>query len=295
MSNKILITSLGWEPRFLSGIENTLTGDKPDQLIIFKPLTFFQEISNKNQNTLTKNLVDLGIEHKYHEFNSNDHVETWNIVTRALAAMGPGTEIILDITTMPRYLTWACLHNLDLMKTKFKCVYYPPASYGDWLSTDTGKPQMVFRHSGVAYPDRPTCLVLFSGFDLSRAQNFVDFFEPKKVILITQDGDQLDNNKRCIEQLSGGANIQTYKLNAYSETLLLKNKIVELVKDYLDEFNIVATTVGPRPSTIALYMLNREIPSIGLVYANAHQYNENYSFGIDIPSKFECAIDFNRC
>ena len=295
MSNKILITSLGWEPRFLSGIENTLANEKPDQLIIFKSLTFFQEISNSNQNILTGSLFDLGVEHKYYEFNSNDHVETWNVVIRALAEITPDTEIVLDITTMPRYLTWACLHNLDLKKAKFKCVYYPPASYGDWLSTDTGKPQMVFRHSGVAYPDRPTCLVLFSGFDLSRAQSFVDFFEPKKVILITQDGDQLGNNMRCIEQLSGGANVKSYKLNAYSETLLLKDKIVELVKDHLDEFNIVATTVGPRPSTIALYMLNREIPSIGLVYANAHQYNENYSFGIDLLSKFECFIDFQKC
>ncbi|MCV4342251.1 hypothetical protein [Pseudomonas capsici] len=291
--SKSLITSLGWEPRFLSGIDDILKNETPNHILIFKPLTFFQETGNKTTISLSKKLHTAGISHDYHEFDNNNHVETWRTAINALAELEPSIEIILDITTMPRYLIWACLHCLDSIKAKFKCIYYPPDSYGKWLSSDTGKPQMVFRHSGVAYPDRPTCLLLFSGFDTSRTQHFVDFFEPKKVILIIQEGDQLDNNARCVENLRGNANIQTAKLNSYSDPITLKNKISELVYNSLDDFNIVATTVGPRPSTIALYILNRETPSIGLVHANAHQYNENYSYGINIPSKFESIINFS--
>lgn len=293
MSNKILITSLGWEPRFLSGLDQTLASELPNQIIVFKPLTFFQQISDVVKSGLNDKAARYAAECRYYEFNNGDHVETWHTAGDALEGVSESDEIVLDITTMPRYLIWACLHNFDVRKVKFKCVYFPPASYGEWLSADTGKPQMVFRHSGLAYPDLPTCLLLFAGFDLSRAQHFVDFFEPKKIILITQVGAQLNNDSRCVGQLRGGASIHSCKLDAYSNTLGLKDQLVELVKSYLEDYNIVATTVGPRPSTLALYALNRELPSVGLVHANAHQYNENYSSEINVSAKFESVVDFS--
>jgi hypothetical protein len=293
MNSKVLITSLGWEPRFLLGMEDILSNYKPDHVVIFKPSTFFLDVVEKNKADLSSKLDSLGIHYTYYEFSSDNHVEVWNLALNVSAKFGEGADFVLDITTMPRYLILACLHGLENTKSKFKYIYYPPLSYGDWLSSDTGKPQMVFRHSGIAYPDLPTCLFLFSGFDLSRAQHFVDFFEPKKIILVTQQGDQLDNTSRCVRQLSGGAEIKTEQLNAYSDPVELKNQMHQLVKSDLEEYNVVATSVGPRPSIISLYLLNREEPSIGLVHANAHQYNKDYSFGIDVSRKFESVIDFS--
>lgn len=292
MNSKILITSLGWEPRFLAGIEDILLSYIPDHIVIFQPLTFFSDVTRCSKAVLSSKLSDLGVGHNYFEFGSDDHVGIWNVALNALANVSSEAEVVLDITTMPRYLIWACLHSLERNKLKFTCVYYPPESYGEWLSADTGKPQMVFRHSGIAYPDLPTSLILFSGFDLGRAQHFVDFFEPRKIVLITQGGDQLGNNSRCVSQLSGGAEIQVEKLDAYSDPIELRDNMHKLISVDLEDFNIVATSVGPRPSIIALYLLNRSEPSVGLVHANAHQYNKDYSFGIDVSSKYEAVIDF---
>lgn len=293
MSSKILITSLGWEPRFLAGIDDILKSYVPDNVVIFKPSSFFSEITDRSKASLSSKLRGLKIAHAYYEFGSDNHVGIWNVALNALASIPSDAEIILDITTMPRYLIWACLHGLERIKSKLTCVYYPPESYGEWLSADTGKPQMVFRHSGIAYPDLPTSLILFSGFDLSRAQHFVDFFEPRKIVLITQKGDQLDNSSRCVSQLSGGAEIQVEKLDAYSDPVSLKNDMQNLINVDLEDFNIVATSVGPRPSIIALYLLNRAESSVGLVHANAHQYNKDYSFGINVSAKYEAVIDFS--
>jgi hypothetical protein len=292
MSSKMLITSLGWEPRFLAGIDDILSTQKPDSILVFSPSTFFPEVTANGRAALTLMLNNLHIQHEYFEYKSDNHVETWNVAIKAFATLKSDAEIILDITTMPRYMILACLHGLEAAKAKFNCVYYPPASYGDWLSAETGKPQMVFRHSGIAYPDLPTSLILFSGFDLSRAQHFVDFFEPKKVLLVTQQGDQLENDSRCVSQLSGGADIQLEKLDAYSDPVSLKDDIKKLISKDFERFNVVAASVGPRPSIVALYLLNREEPAIGLVHANAHQYNQNYSFGINVTSKYESVVDF---
>jgi hypothetical protein len=253
--SKILITSMGWEPRFLSGVEDILLTHIPDKVVVFAPSTFFPEIAVANKIALSQKLDALNVQYEYFEFRSDNHVEVWNVALNALGNLNGDGEIVLDITTMPRYLIWACLHSLESAKVKFRCVYYPPESYGEWLSAETGKPQMVFRHSGIAYPDLPTALILFSGFDVSRAQNFVDFFEPKKVLLVTQQGNQLDNGERCISQLSGGAEIDLIKLDAYSDPIHLKDEIRASVSQDIDSFNIVATSVGPRPSIIALYLL----------------------------------------
>jgi hypothetical protein len=292
MSNKILITSMGWEPRFLSGIDDILLTYIPEKVVVFDPSTFFPEIAVANKVELTQKFSALNVQYEYFKFRSDDHVEVWNVALNALGDLSREDEIVLDLTTMPRYLIWACLHSLELAKVKFKCLYYPPESYGEWLSAETGKPQMVFRHSGIAYPDLPTALILFSGFDVSRAQNFVDFFEPKKVFLVTQQGNQLNNSERCISQLGGGAEVDLIKLDAYSDPVKLKDEIRGSVLNDIDSFNIVATSVGPRPSIIALYLLNREESSIGLVHANAHQYNQNYSYGINVAAKYEALIDF---
>ncbi|WP_146232649.1 hypothetical protein [Pseudomonas protegens] len=293
MSNKILITSMGWEPRFLSGVDDILSTYRPDKVLVFNPSTFFTEITVENKIVLSQSLDVLNVQYEYFEFRSDNHVEVWNVALNVLGNLTGDSEIVLDITTMPRYLIWACLHSLESVKVKFRCVYYPPESYGEWLSAETGKPQMVFRHSGIAYPDLPTALILFSGFDVSRAQNFVDFFEPKKVLLVTQQGTQLDNSERCISQLSGGAEIDLIKLDAYSDPVKLKNEIREAVSKDIDSYNFIATSVGPRPSIIALYLLNREESSVGLVHANAHQYNQNYSYGVNVAAKYESFIDFS--
>ncbi len=295
MTKKLFITSLGWEPRFFDGVkdifDNTIS---PSDIVLFHPSLFFREETEAILTNLKKHPTIAKANLNVFDLNTHDHVSTWHIAEKALSGIPKDSEVVLDITTMPRHLIWACLHFLEFSQVKVRCIYYPPQIYGEWLSSDSGKPKMVFRHSGIAYPDRPTCLLLFSGFDLDKAQQFVDFFEPQKIILAIQEGEQLDNEKRCIKTLRGRNDISSVKLNAYSDITILSNQLVKLVSEDVESFNIVATTIGPRCSTLALYELNRKIPSIGLVYINSHQYNKNYSDGIDFSSKLDSFIDFTK-
>lgn len=292
--NKFLISSIGWEPRFIAGIENLLkTGAPTTQIILFHPKSIYREKTEKIFIDLKILISGLNIQLFEFDLNCNDHVDTWNEAEKALSKVDVGGEVTLDITTMPRHLIWATLHFLEHLKIRVNCVYYPPKSYGDWLSSETDKPKMVYRHSGIAYPDRQTCLLMFSGFDTLRVQQYVDFFEPQKIILLVQEGSQFENDKRCISVLRSRSDILVKCLNSYSEVSIIKDQLVDLVIKDIKNFNIIATTVGPRCSALALYALNKIIPSIGLVYASSQQYNENYSTGIEISQKFESVLDFS--
>jgi hypothetical protein len=292
MNKTVLIASIGWEPRFLLSLEDILANDASiSEAIFFHPNAFIARTSEplkKARELINQKSVDFTIA----EIELTDHVLTWRSVEQTLKSVPINSKVILDITTMPRHLIWVCLHFLELSKAKVQCIYYRPQAYGDWLSGDNGKPKLLFRHSGIAYPDRQTCLLLFSGFDVERTNQIVDAFEPAKTILILQDGDQLDNNSRCVKSIAGRSEITTTTLNAFSDISTLKNQLEQLVIADIPNFNVVATTVGPRSSAIALYALNRAIPDIGLSYANSHLYNDNYSTGIDISKKFDAIIDF---
>lgn len=292
MNKKILITSLGWEERFILSSDEIISKESPDVILLFKPINFFKELCEKHEKSLNFSALSSGATVVTKDINTSQHVDMWLSTIMALETISETDEVILDLTTMPRYLIWACLHGLETRKKKFTCIYYPPNSYGEWLSADTGKPQMVFRHSGVAFPDRPTCLLLFSGFDLSRAQHFVDFFEPKETILLIQGGDQLNNQSRCISELRGCASIASHKIDSYSDPYALSSQLIEILSSRHEEYNVVATTVGPRPSSVALYLTNRQQPMMGLVHANAHQYNPDYSSGINLSGKYQSTIDF---
>jgi hypothetical protein len=295
MNKKLLITSLGWEPRFLDGIEDILENIiSPSDMVIFHPSSFFRKETEATLASLKRNSFISGINLNIFDLNTTDHVNTWHTTEEALSNISTDTEVVLDITTMPRHLIWACLHFLEYAHIKVRCIYYPPKSYGEWLSSDSGKPKMAFRHSGIAYPDRPTCLLLFSGFETERAQQLIDFFEPQKIILAIQQGKQLKNEERCVTKLSGWNEVITTYVNAYSDIAVLSERLIDLIRSDIEQFNIVATTIGPRCSTLALYELNRKIPAIGLVYVNSHQYNINYSTGIDYSLRFDHSIDFTK-
>jgi len=294
MSKIILITSVGWEPRFQLGLQHTLESNPGIAEIIYLHPTAFRfrtdpvlaetKLSLKNYPCI-QTLIDI---------DPGDHVSSWRTIQNSLSLIQPGYKIILDMTTMPRQIIWACLHFLEHARVEVKCIYYRPKAYGKWLSGDNGKPKLLFRHSGIAYPDRQTCLLLFTGFDVERTTQIVEAFEPAKVILIAPSGNQLNNTERCVSSLISRAEMVNASLDAYSEITVLRDNLVDLIDNDTEKYNVIATTMGPRSSAVALYLLNKSLPEIGLSYASSHLYNEDYSTGIDYTTMFESTVDFSN-
>lgn len=293
MNKTIVITSVGWEPRFKLGLEHTLENNPEISEVIYLHPTAFRFRTASVLAETKQRLSKFSCAHTFIDIDPGDHVSSWRAIQEALSPIQAEYKLILDMTTMPRQIIWACLHFLEHAKVEVKCIYYRPKSYGKWLSGDNGKPKLLFRHSGIAYPDRQTCLLLFTGFDFERTNQIVEAFEPAKVILIAPSGDQLNNAERCVSSLASRAEMITSSLDAYSEILTLRNKLVDLISNDTEKFNVIATTMGPRCSAVALYLLNKTMPEIGLSYASSHLYNEDYSFGIDYNKKFESVVDFS--
>lgn len=294
MSKNTLITSVGWEPRFQLGLKNTLEKNPEITNIIYLHPIAFRSRTDVILRETIENLSDFSCTHTTIDIDPGDHVTSWRSIQHTLTSIQLERKIILDMTTMPRQIIWACLHFLEHIRAVVTCIYYRPETYGKWLSGDNGKPKLLFRHSGIAYPDRQTCLLLFTGFDLERTNQIVEAFEPAKVILIAPSGDQLNNTERCVSSIAGRAEMISSSLDAYSDILELRNNLIDLISDDTSKFNVIATTMGPRCSSVALYLLNKSMPEIGLSYASSHLYNEGYSVGIDIDSKFESIVDFSK-
>lgn len=292
MSKKILISSIGWEPRFQLGIQDIIKRDSLiTDAILFHP-SLYKLRTDATLNIVEKILHSSNICEKVIEIDTGNHVSSWSETEQAFSNLKTDDHVILDITTMPRHQIWASLHFLDLAKVRVQCVYYRPEKYGDWLSGDNGKSKLIFRHSGVAYPDRATCLLIFSGFDLIKVNQIIDNFEPAKIILVSQAGEQLNNLERCVKNITSRSEVICCTLDAYSDIDSLRNELEMLVKNDVEKYNVIATTVGPRCSAIALYALNKSMPDIGLFYTNSFSYNESYSYGIDLNSRFDSNINF---
>ena len=43
---------------------------------------------------------------------------------------------------------------------------------------------------------------------------------------------------------------------------------------------MIMSSLGPKPSAVALYKVCRKIPQVALVYAPSKEFNKEYSYGI---------------
>ena len=189
--------------------------------------------------------------------------------------------IRLHASTTPRDIIWYFLHILHALKVETQFSYYQPESYtGDYLSRDSQKPSLVLMRSGIAYPDRKTCILVLSGYDEERLFQLKNGFEPDKMVIAKQTGEQFDNSHRNTSIDEGNSSVEEFEFDSYnlerSNIEFLCNKI----KPYTDTHNVMAASLGPKPSAVILFELTQMFPEIGLVYAPAGDYSSKYSTGI---------------
>jgi hypothetical protein len=129
-------------------------------------------------------------------------------------------------------------------------------------------------------------LLLLTGFDPDRAAQLIQFFEPRKVVMGLQSGTQFDNQIRNVERakrlLEGKAGVRSFDLDAFSPDHGL-SAIEGALGEELAIFNVVATSLGPKPSAVALYRLQRNHPEVALAYVPSREFSMSYSEGIGEP------------
>lgn len=282
-----LITVAGWEERFIESLKDNLGKEVVSNLILLRA-SEYKEPTNLHVEKVRKICEQEKIPLVIIEFYISNNITTWVTLEEELQ-ISPASKVLFDISTAPREIIWFIQHFLEQNNSSTDYVYGKPQQYGAWLSKDPGTPRFVFYHSGITKLSSPTALLIISGFDLERAKQLINFFEPKKAVLAIQKGEQFENDsknrEKHINRLKRLCEIEYFELDTYAADggySTLEKEIPNLVENY----NVIATSLGPKPSAVALYRLQSKFKDIALCYVPSLAYNtDNYSIGYQEAQK----------
>lgn len=100
-------------------------------------------------------------------------------------------------------------------------------------------------------------------------------------MLVVQEGDQFRNLERNSDKIRSEImhnDIDVYFSNSF-DLQSSYHGIKEILDGRLDEYNAVATSLGPKISGLSLYKYYDENPAIALCYVPCKEYNVDYSKG----------------
>jgi len=280
-----LLAVTSWEERFELGIKRFLNSNSVKQILLFDFVDYTEDTKN-NINNLRKYINEQKINIKLVQLKHNDNINNWKIITDTLTRLTG--SLVIDISTMPRDIIYFSLYHAEKSE-KIRdtyCLYNFPERYSpdNWLTSDPYKPQLIYNMSGIFEMDKDTILIILTGFDRKRVEQLLNYYEPDKVYMGVQTGEQYKNNilntEQYIELSKSFLKIECFDLDAFLENDFGFRKIEEKIQENIKS-NIILASLGPKPSSIALFRLNKKYPNIGLIYVPVAKYNINYSFGID--------------
>ena len=278
-----LVTVVSWEPRFVLGLKRTLQRCSARRILAY----FIGEYGDRTEearHALQKMLKEHPeVALKEQEITFGEPGAAWRMLEKDLGPTAEiGEAVLVDLTTMPREIIWSTLFWLEAGEVNVHYVYNRPKTYAtDWLARDPNDPRLVYKLAGTLEVGRPTALVAVTGFDEKRCWQAVEFYEPARVLLAVQTGQQYENNVRNVgPKLAGGrtASDRT-KVNAYSADHgygALRSPVEQLTRNH----NVILCSFGPKLSAIALFRLQREFPQCALAYIGCKEYNPKYSDGL---------------
>lgn len=292
-----IICVASWETRFLEGVKKDLAASQASECIVFYTSALLSKVSPRISEMTSENIkkIEEYCEHNNIKFiaielNYMSPLSTRNIINESLKYIEKRNSILLDITTMTREIMWLILETLTQIDPNINYVYWKPENTAKWTSKNSSQPRLVIGRAGVSEYGKPTLIAVTTGFDRSRLDQMVCFFEPEKTILFIQDGEQFENhtiNEELYENYRlGGSHAQEVQINSYSDDHGLE-KITQTLIPYLETHNVVLSSFGPKLSALALHKFAKMHPDVALAYTPTLELNEDYSKGID-----ECICGF---
>ena len=279
----VVVTVASWEPRFVLGIKRTLRECSAGRILAY----FLGEYGNRTEEArhalrkLVKDNPGMSLQEQEIAFGAPGIA--WRMLEKDLGpSAGIGGAVLVDLTTMPREIIWSALFWLEAGRANVHYVYNRPKMYAaDWLARDPNDPRLVYKLAGTLEVGRPTALVAVTGFDENRCRQAVEFYEPARVLLAAQGGQQYENNIRNVgpKFAAGGIPSDHTEVNAFGADHgygALRGRVEKLARDY----NVILCSFGPKPSAIALFRLQREFSQCALAYIGCKEYNAKYSAGL---------------
>jgi len=282
-----LITVLGWEERFIKGLEETIDKFLIKKIILirFGDYLFMDNMQN-NINRINELQLNHHFAIEYIDLNYNDSVENWNVLESFFCDIENTRKFLLNISTVPRETIWTLFFFLKKYVANVEYIYFKPRNYcKDWLTKNHKSPRLLFKHSGIFDLNKDLVLFVIAGFDNTRLDQIIEFYEPSKVVIFYQEGEQFNNHDRnkdfeCYKnrgvEFCEIFSINTYNVEEATDVLLKK------YDEYRDKHNVIIDSQGPKISALSVYNVYLKTDNkIGLAYVAAKDFNLNYSSGID--------------
>jgi|GEM_PF-4616931 len=281
----VYFCSASWETRFLESAKRIIPQTRPSRILCYW-FRDYAERTQENRNEFMKLFKDYDIEmipldlYISDSFSSSHEGALWRCIHEAIEDFVTSEgSFHFDITTIPREALWI---TLDLLKEKNipGIIYYSQAnSHGAWCSSNPNIPHIVPKLGGVAEFDRPTKLIILSGYDVERCDSLIMHYEPEATAIFLQEGYNEDfekNQEPHKKRFSREQNVELLKMNSYSSDWGYST-ISKFAKSFGENANLLLASVGPKTSSVALYLLQQEMPNTMLVYSSARDYNMHYS------------------
>jgi len=282
-SYDLLISCASWEERFEKSITHHQENNSISQSLLFGVKEYQHLYGDFGSDT--EKLVDDQV----HYISAYDDIFTWKKIQQLFADHDISQKrVLIDVSTMPRYLIWYLLHFLVAKENQVTYSYFSPERYEecDWLTEEPMTPRLILKHSGIYLPNRNSVLVVQSGFDTERVLQLINTYEPERVILGVQIGEQLNNISKNLKQHKERLNyqeIEYFPVDAFDSDhgyAAIKEKVLL----HKEDKNIIMASFGPKLTAIEMFKINLEIPEAGLVDVPVRNYNQKYSLGINFGS-----------
>lgn len=286
MENNILFICPSWEDRSLLGFKQDCDDVKISTVIALRkehPINGFEIsdcIDKINSICTQQSIVYKEVIWK------DDPSENGEQLNSCIKKLNSNEFVHIDITTMPRDIIWTLLFFLNQRSNHVKIRYYQPESYHNtWLSKEPFSPRLLLKHSGIIEFGKPQCVVIITGYDEERTRQIVSKFEPQKVVLCIQKGEQFSNTNRnessrheLICKNVGVLDVSSVEIDCYGDGF--GEQTINNVISSLSDFNIIISSFGPKPSAIGVYMAFQKHPEVALCYVPCKEYNKDYCKGI---------------
>lgn len=276
-----LVCMASWEPRFVCGTQENLKVSQAKACVMFY-LEEFIDKTSENIEQIQAVCREAGIEFIKVALNYKNPLQSRLRIQRSLEIFSAETNLLIDISTMTREAIWFSLDIISNNKIKSQYIYWAPEKTAEWTTKDSEEPRLVVGRAGISKYGRPTLVAVTTGFDKSRVDQMINYFEPEKTILLVQEGEQqhnhINNIQRYMDYNLGGASVKSIPVNSFSQDCGL-SVISQNLEPYIRTHNIVLASFGPKLSSIAIHYFQKEYPEIALAYTPAMDFNSEYSKG----------------
>ncbi len=286
MESNVIIVCPSWEDRSFLGFQQDCNEIKADKVIALRKERPINELEISDCiDKITTFCTQQAIAYKELIW-KDDPIENNVLLKSCMEELESDRVVHIDITTMPRDMIWTLLFFLNQCPNQVIIRYYQPKSYHEtWLSKEPYSPRLLLKHSGIIELGKPQCVVIVTGFDEERTRQIVSKFEPQKVILCVQKGEQYDNIQRneasrheSICRSVGVTDVSLVEMDCY-ETDFGENAIDKILSS-LSNYNVIIASFGPKPSAIGVYKAYQRHTEVALCYVPCKDYNKDYCHGI---------------